>query len=274
MFLNDNTNMTIKPKVQPKVCHLNIPNPTFSRWLVAAEKNNGSCYCVNLTYGKCCTVQALIKCKRTITDVLVYETVRSIKVLVLFTGATPHSVGQQLAVFIVPEGKTLITDAADVLDLPGVYRTIWQVPGNPTVLIGSPYLSRQLRLQKVYDFKEVTVVDGLMTGHYVRLANLFVDRNWITSSAFDGLAFVRDKTVRRVVAYTMTHHRADFGCVKVMSSRSGDMMVSLGYNGSLVALRRVHGDKKVRLPSAILLKTVSCSDSIYSVQGLNKMYGL
>lgn len=163
-------------------------------------------------------------------------------VLVLFVGAKQFSVGQQLMLFVVPEDKNLMREHTEILELPGVYRALWQHPSNAATLIGTPYLTKQLRVQRLQDFRNVSLVDGMMTGHHVRLANLFVDRQWLTTAAFDGLVHVRDKTLRRVVACFVSHHRSDFGCAKAIANKSGDLVVVMGYNGSVVAMR------KVRLP--------------------------
>lgn len=163
----------------------------------------------------------------------------------LFVGVAQYEVGQQLMVFEVLENQNLVTDVIEILDLPGVYRAISYVPGNPTLFVGSPYLTRQLRVQKVQDYKDVIMVDGLVTGHQVRLANIFVDRAWISTTALDGLVLVRDKSIRQLHTCIMTHHRADFGTVKAMVNRNGDFIVCIGYNGSLVAVRSILADNKV-----------------------------
>ncbi|XP_034195521.2 cilia- and flagella-associated protein 43 [Osmia lignaria lignaria] len=214
------------------------------RFLIAAEKASGNCYCINLHREKAYTVQTLIRVQRSITDLLVYEAFRKLRVLVLFVGVAQYEVGQQLMVFEVQENQNLVTDVVEILDLPGVYRAISYVPGNPTLFVGSPYLTRQLRVQKVQDYKDVIMVDGLATGHQVRLANIFVDRAWISTTALDGLVLVRDKTVRQLQTCIMTHHRTDFGTVKAMVNRNGDFIVCIGYNGSLVAVRSVPADNK------------------------------
>ncbi|XP_053995641.1 cilia- and flagella-associated protein 43-like [Hylaeus anthracinus] len=215
------------------------------RSLLAAEKMLGTCYCINLNRdNKAYTVQALLQPNQTIVDALIYEGHSRINVLMLFMSKHHYSAGQQLALFLVPEDRNLITNITAVLELPGVYQTLWQIPTNAMILIGSPYKTRFLRMQRIQDFKDVVALDGLMTGHHVKLANLFVDRNWITTAAFDGLAFVRDKNVQRILAHFMTHHRADFGSVKTMANRSGNLIVCLGYNGSLVAMRPAPDDKK------------------------------
>ncbi|XP_076388248.1 cilia- and flagella-associated protein 43 [Megachile rotundata] len=212
------------------------------RYLVTAEKASGNCFCINLHRDKVYTVQSLIRANRPIIDLLAYEALRKLRVLVLFVGVAQYEVGQHLLVFEVAENQNLITEAIQVLDLPGVYRTLCYVPGNPMHFVGSPYTTRQLRVQKVQNFKDVVMTDGLTSGHQVRLANLFVDRAWISTTALDGLVIVRDKTVRQVQACIMTHHRADFGTAKAMMNRNGDLIVSLGYNGSLIATRNISVD--------------------------------
>lgn len=66
---------------------------------------------------------------------------------------------------------------------------------------------------------------------------VFCDRNWITSSGVDGLVIVRDKTVQFVKIILMTHHRKDIGVTKSMLKASGDLLIALGVDGSLVSLR-------------------------------------
>lgn len=159
--------------------------------------------------------------------------------LLLIVETRQQVVGQHLKVYVVPENKNLIVESTETLDLPGIYRNLWCHPSNPMSLIGTPYLTRQLRVQRIQDFKNIAIVDGLLTGHHVKLANLFVDRQWLSTTALDGLVHVRDKTLRKVVACFMSHHRSDLGCVKAIVNRAGDLVVVLGYDGSIVAMKQV-----------------------------------
>nr|XP_031849142.1 cilia- and flagella-associated protein 43 [Nomia melanderi] len=208
------------------------------RSLIAADTLSGNSYCISLRPEKAYTVQALVQPHRRITDALIYEGSKKLMVLVLFVGAKQFSVGQQLMLFAVPEDKNLMREHTEILELPGVYRALWQHPSNATMLIGTPYLTKQLRVQRLQDFRNVSLVDGMMTGHHVRLANLFVDRQWLTTAAFDGLVHVRDRTLRRVVACFVSHHRSDFGCAKAIANKTGDLIVVMGYNGSVVAMKK------------------------------------
>lgn len=191
------------------------------------------------------TVQCLVQFHRALSDVLIFEAYKKLRLLVLYIGHTQYLVGQQLSLYEVSENQTLVKEHVHVLQLAGVYRVLWQVPGNATILVGSPHATRQLRMQKIQDFKDVVIVDGVSTGHQVKMARLYVDRSWITTAALDGLAVVRDKSVRKVVAHIMTHHRSDLGSKKTVATKSGDLVVCLGNNGSLVATRFVASNKKV-----------------------------
>ncbi|CAK9809620.1 Cilia- and flagella-associated protein 43 [Anthophora quadrimaculata] len=214
------------------------------RFVVAAEKETGNCYCISLQRDRMFTVQTLMKVGRSITDLLIYEGHRKLRILVLYVSAKQYSEGQQLQLFEISNEENLVTQFIHVLTLAGAYRSLWHVPGNPTSLIGTPYVSRQLRVQKLQDFSTIILEDAMVTGHLVKLATLYVDRSWITTVALDGLVVVRDKSVRKVIATLMTHHRSDLGSVKAVATRHGDLIVCLGKNGTLVATKTVGGEKK------------------------------
>nr|XP_033326899.1 cilia- and flagella-associated protein 43 [Megalopta genalis] len=209
------------------------------RSLIAAESQRGNCYCINLRPEKAFTVLGMVQSYRRISDALIYEGARRLMVLLLMVHSKQHGLGQNLKLYVVPEGKDLVDEVVDTLDLYVTYHSLWHHPSNAMMLIGTPYMSRQLRVQKLQDFKSMVLVDGLLTGHLVKMANLFVDKQWLTSTAFDGLVYVRDRTLRKVVACFVSHHRADFGNVKAVANKFGDLIVVMGYDGSLVAMIKV-----------------------------------
>lgn len=208
---------------------------------------------MSLERGKMYTARTLIKVHRKIIDLLVYgEVYKKLRILVLYETVKQHNVGQILLLYEVSPEQNLVTDSIHMLKLPAMYRTLYQVPGNPMLLVGSPYSTRQLRLQKVVDFRHMVLEDGLVTGHQVKLANLFVDRSWVSTTALDGFVLIRDKTVREVVAHIMTHHRTDLGTIKAMANRQGDLIICLGYNGSLIAIKSTVWERKVFLSLSFL----------------------
>lgn len=208
---------------------------SFSRSLVAAEKKTGDCYYISMQRVNMYDVQTLIKVGHPISDVLIFEGYKKLRILVLYT--IVRNVGHSLFLYEILENQTLVIEPIVELLLPGVYRNLYHLPGNPMILIGTPYMTRQLRVQKIHDFKNITFEDSLMTGHFVKLASLFVDRWWIITMAIDGIIYVRDKTVRREVACIKVHHREELGTKKAMINKQGDLIIALGYNGSLIATK-------------------------------------
>ncbi|XP_078052149.1 cilia- and flagella-associated protein 43-like [Augochlora pura] len=209
------------------------------RSLIAAETQRGNCYCINLRPEKAFTVLGMVQSHKRINDVLIYEGAKKMIVLLLLAHKKQPVLGQNLRLYVVPEGKDLVEEFAENFDLSGTYYNLWHHPSNAMMLVGTPYMTRQLRVQKLQDFKSISLVDGLLTGHLVKMANLFVDKQWLTSTAFDGMVYVRDKTLRKVTACFLSHHRADFGSVKAVANKIGDLIVVMGYDGSLVAMTQV-----------------------------------
>ncbi|XP_070512009.1 cilia- and flagella-associated protein 43-like [Cardiocondyla obscurior] len=193
------------------------------KFLIAAQKGAGNCYCVSLQRDEPWKVMARLQARGRIADVALYddETCGSLKVLVLHVDYEPfHSVGQQLLVYDVPyavAGRRLINEFAGIVALPALSYELCYAPDDSRMLISSPYLERQLYTLKVRrHFEDATLTDVTLTGHHVRLARVFVDRRWIVTCAYDGLVVIRDKTIRQIVAVMPAHHRLDLGSRKAI----------------------------------------------------------
>ncbi|XP_025074104.1 uncharacterized protein LOC105427324 [Pogonomyrmex barbatus] len=213
------------------------------KFLIVAQKETGNCYCVNLQYDTPWNVVAQLQAKNRLADVILYddEVHGNLKVLMLHAKHEPFSsVGQQLFVYNVSYpivNRRLISNIADVITLPAFFCELCHAPGNDDsqVLIGSPYLERQLHTLKLRHFKDVTSMDAALTGHHVRLARVFANRRWIVTCAYDGLIIIRDKTIQQIVAVVPAHHRLDSGSRKAIINLDGSATVALGHDGSLVA---------------------------------------
>ncbi|KAG7197932.1 hypothetical protein KM043_016169 [Ampulex compressa] len=138
------------------------------RFLAAAEMKSGNCYCVKLQHDQPCAVMAQLRTGRSITDVSLHELRGQLKALVVH--ATRSSAVQRLHLYDVTGDGNLITEVTAVLNIPGVFRNLCHVPGNPQLLLGSPYFTRQLRLLRIEKFKDVALVDAMVTGHQERFA--------------------------------------------------------------------------------------------------------
>jgi len=195
----------------------------------------------------------MVPTKRRLIDVMLYDE-RSehrghLKMLVLFTKIEACSpVGDEILVYDLSEPDHLVVhEICTTIMLPALYTSLHYVPGDASrLLIGSLYLGRQLHLLKLHNgFTNIELLEIMLTGHHVRLARIFTDRRWITTCAYDGLAIVRDETVNRIEMVVPAHHRLESGSKKAIVGHEGNVMVVLGHDGSLVAMRlRMH--RKVR----------------------------
>ncbi|XP_018057221.1 PREDICTED: cilia- and flagella-associated protein 43, partial [Atta colombica] len=219
------------------------------KFLIVAQKETGNCYCVNLQSDAPWKVIAQLQAKGRLVDVVLYddEAPANLKVLVLHAtlldiNGTMYesfcSVGQQLHVYnvssLIDTDIRLVNEIIDIVTLPAVFYELCHAPGDPQLLIGSPYFERQLYMLKLQRF-DATLTDAVVTGHHVRLARVFADRRWIVTCAYDGLVIIHDETIRQVVAVIPMHHRLNSGNWKAIISSDGDTVVALGHDGSLVA---------------------------------------
>lgn len=193
---------------------------------------------------------AQLRARGSVADVVLYDDNArgSLKVLILHSRYERLTlVGQQLLVYNVPYvtfGACLVNEVIDIVMLPSSFYELRYAPGDPLLLISSPFLKRQLHTLKVRSsFEDATLTDTALTGHHVRLVRIFTDRRWIVTCAYDGLVIIRDKMVRQIVAVTPVHHRLDLGSRKAIVNLNGDMVVALGHDGSLIATR-VHRESE------------------------------
>jgi len=196
---------------------------------------------------------AQLEARGHLADVMLYddETRGSLKVLVLHAKYEQFcSVGHQLFVYnvsyLIGASQWLVNEIINIVTLPALFYELCHAPDDPRLLIGSPYLERQLHTLRLRrGFEDATLTDATLTGHHVRLARVFADRRWIVTCAFDGLVVIRDRTVRQIVAVVPVHHRLDSGSRKAIVSPDGDTVVALGRDGSLIATRVHRESKKV-----------------------------
>ncbi|XP_072755711.1 cilia- and flagella-associated protein 43-like [Anoplolepis gracilipes] len=224
------------------------------KFLIAAQKNTGNCYCIDLRRDRPWNVIAQLRTRRRLVDVVLYddEVRKTLKVLALYVKYelfTPA--GHQFLIYNVSYNDAklqqkgrLIDEISDTLTLPASFCELFPAPGSGLIisLIGSPYLQRQLHTIKLQrDFKLVTLMDATLTGHHVRLARVFADRRWIVTCAYDGLVVIRDRTIRHIVATVSAHHRLDSGSRRAIIDHDGGTVVVIGQDGSLIAM---HGHRK------------------------------
>ncbi|XP_077276380.1 cilia- and flagella-associated protein 43-like [Temnothorax americanus] len=254
-----------------KFCH-------SGKFLIAAQKETGNCYCVNLRRDAPWKVVAQLRAKGRIADAVLYDedTRGKLKVLILHAQYEPFgSVGQQLLVYdvsyLIGSSRRLINEVISVVTLPALFYELRYAPGDPRLLISSPYLERQLHTLRLRrGFEDATLMDATLTGHHARHARVFADRRWIVTCAYDGLVVIRDRTVRQIVAVVPVHHRLDLGSRKAVVNPDGNVVVALGHDGSLVATH-VRLQKSKASPLATETKSVYPVDYEWYVKQREKI---
>ena len=206
-------------------------------FLVVGQRTTGVLYCMSLSKDKPFVVTARIETKRRIADVLLYDNRGHLKLFILVVSSRRATVGNFLIIYEVQAGRRSSVEPAGYLELPYMYQYLHYAPMGTNFFIGTPYLSRQIHLLQIMDGSEVNLVDAMASCHQVRRLRLCTNRMWIISSAFDGLVELRDGETSKVVAKLAPHHRRDLGTIKAVVKPTGDLIVALGYGGSLVGMR-------------------------------------
>ncbi|KAI4496090.1 hypothetical protein M0802_008130 [Mischocyttarus mexicanus] len=210
------------------------------RSLVVGYKKSGDCFCISIKDNSY-TVIGQVRLRRKINDVVLFDSRKGMKLFVLLVTSMRYSVGEQIAIYEVSKEQVNVDEIIATLHLRTPFRNIYTVPGNPQLIVGTPYLTRQLHVLKLLETTSemIEVVNAMRTNHNFRCAHLFVDRNWLTTAAYDGLIIVRDKWIKEIVVTMITHHRKDFGSVKGLVNSNGNLAVALGHDGSLVGMKKV-----------------------------------
>lgn len=228
---------------------------SLARSLIAARKETGDCYCVDLRRDELWRVMVQLRAGGRLADAVLYDDMDprdGLRVLALRVEHERYAAGRRCLVYDVsrPDGRPSVCDVADgaTVTLPGLFRELCHAPDGATdLLIGAPYHERRLHALKLQaEFKDATVTDAALTGHHTRFARVFADRRWITTCAHDGLVVARDRRIREIAVTVPAHHRLDAGSLKAIVSPDGDAIIALGHDGSLVAMCLRRESMKVR----------------------------
>ena len=236
-------------------------------FLVVGEKARGVLYCIKLSIKKPFFVVGQLKVNNYVLDVVAFDTKDSVRIFVLHRTSKEYIMGQQVLLYEINRGEKQFSDIIGILQFSEGYRNLEYVPGNPMLLIGkdkicqsviykrfstlkkyykntkqflfvgAPYLTKQLHVLRVQDLTEISIIDAMVSGHQLKQTSVFADGEWITTSGLDGIVIVRDKTVKNSKFVLMTHHRKDFGVLKALVKASGEIIIALGHDGSLVSMK-------------------------------------
>ncbi|XP_012257347.4 cilia- and flagella-associated protein 43-like [Athalia rosae] len=207
-------------------------------YLAAGFSLSGVCFCITSKMGTQFEVITRVEVNRQIVDILLYDTQGHLRLFVLCVTSKRAVTGNQVLLFDLPQGQSRVSAASYVLELLDSFQSLHYSPASHQHIIGSPYLTRQIQLLGIQGWKEVTLLEVASSDHQLRHMNIFVDNRWITSASRDGTVAVRNgNKFRNRVAIITPHHRKDLGAVKGIMKPSGDCIVSLGYDGSLICTK-------------------------------------
>lgn len=206
--------------------------------LTAGFSLAGTFFCVACKVGAKIEVTARLEANRQISDVLLYDTPGHLRLFALCVTSKYAVVGNQILLYDLPNGQTRFSAASYVLELLDNFQNLKYCPVSQNEVIGAPYLTRQIQVLGIQAWKEVILLEATPSDHQLRHTRIFTDNNWITTCSCDGLVIVRkgDRLKKRV-AVVMPHHRKDHGTIKGIMKPSGDVIVSVGHDGSLVCTK-------------------------------------
>lgn len=207
------------------------------------NKETGVLYCIKLSKKETYSIIGELSVKNLISDLFAFETTNSLRVYLLQqTEDIPAS--NQLFVYEIFQNETKFRNSFKVINFRDYFCNLEYVPENPFLLIGTPYLTKQLHVLNLKNWQDLSIDSVMNSCHQMKQSSVFSDRNWITTSGADGLVIVRDKMIETAKIILMTHHRKDYGVTKSMMKPSGDLLIALGADGSLVALKYSAKDSK------------------------------
>ncbi|XP_046822156.1 cilia- and flagella-associated protein 43-like [Vespa crabro] len=232
------------------------------RSLVVSDTKSGNCFCISLKNDSY-RVIGQVHVKKVISDVLLCDNQKGFKIYVIPVTSMTNFVGEQVLIYKVSKMQVQMKEIIGTLNLHNRFRNLYNVPGNYQLVVGTPYLTRQLQTLKLLETttKDIEIVGTMPTNHYFRCARLFADRNWLTTAAYDGLIIVRNKSIKEIVASMMTHHRHDFGSVKGLVNSNANLAIALGHDGSLVGMKKV--EQVADQQEDITKKLYLVDDSVY-----------
>lgn len=173
-----------------------------------------------------------------IADILLFDVHNSPQLYVLERSSKVAPVGTKLSLYELSRNYELRKTPL-AFHLKSFFKHLHYAFGEPNTFVGTPYLTKQLRFFKITDGTDVTFFDVKPTGHNVREVKIFTCKKWLITAGHDGLAVIKSNNLRNSYSVNLkTHHQRDFGAAKAILNDAGDLLIALGIDGSLVAVRR------------------------------------
>ncbi|XP_011504689.1 PREDICTED: cilia- and flagella-associated protein 43-like [Ceratosolen solmsi marchali] len=193
------------------------------RYLVVCQKTKGICYLLILSSANSLQIHARLDTNIKILDIMLFEIKNNLKLYIL-EGLSTNSISHQLLLYELDSSSNTFKKKSNMF-------------------VGTPYVTKQLRFFTINDMKEIICFDIQPSGHKIRQAKLFYNRNWLITSALDGLIIIRKSNPKiSKNKHIIIHHRHDISIAKATINSTGDLLITLGVDGSIIAMKCIRSD--------------------------------
>ena len=180
---------------------------------------------------------ARLNTNKQILDILFTGKENNLRIAILTVNSKEIAAGDRLLLYEL-NTHTSITfhQIKTIIKLKNYYQFLHFLPDQSNIILGTPYLSRLINIFDISNYENIIHLKVTSTNHQVYKARIFVDRRWITSAALDGHSVIKKINNIDFKIILTPHHRTDIGSTKVIMNSTGDISISLGYDGSIVAM--------------------------------------
>lgn len=154
-------------------------------------------------------------------------------------------IGHQLLYYDLSKIFTQYTKPNSVIDLRSNFEKLQYLPFGPRSFGAIPYLYKQVREFKIKSWTEIVLNTVSNIDHNVRRIGLYSSPRWITMSGMDGAVSIRANVNSPPILSFNTHHYRDLGVKKALMTDDGQTLLSLGFDGSVVAINHFFNTRKM-----------------------------
>ncbi|KAL7297332.1 hypothetical protein TKK_0009726 [Trichogramma kaykai] len=213
------------------------------RFVAVCHREEGVCYFLKVSLDKPIDVASRFVVPVKITDVLLYDTDSHLRLYALDCSSTNLWIGHRLLYYDLPEHHPESKRASAAWRYTRFYQKLFYMPGEPTSIISTSYLTRKLIIEKLNDWRELVCTDIMSNSHSLKQVNLWANKKCVITCSIDGRVIIRTGDIRQKNNISVfTHHSRLGGTHQAISSYNADLIFALGRDGSLAAMRRGEPD--------------------------------
>jgi hypothetical protein len=169
---------------------------------------------------------------------MLFELQNDLKVCILEGSSNAFSIGHKIITYDLQNRNATFKKDPVIFNFSNYYKHFYNIFEEINMFVGAPYLTKQLRYFTISDTKNVTCFDIKSNGHKIRQVKLFYCKKWLLSCGLDGLIVVRKANPKRNKNnYAVIHHRHDVSVAKATINSTGNLIITLGIDGILIAIK-------------------------------------